>query len=429
MRSAAAVVFTVLVLSGLQRSGLPDLPPPTSNLHTNAAEWPQFRGPDGQGHSSERGLPLEWSETTNVAWKAPVPGRGWSSPVVANGRVWLTSATAVKRDTSLRLMAFDLETGRSVLDVEVFKSPGAMLLNQKNSFASPTPIIDGDRVYVHFGADGTAALTTAGDIVWKTRLYYESQHGNGGSPELAGDLLIVNCDGFDQAFVIALDKKTGKTRWKTDRREPHSQAYSTPLLIRAGERDEVVSVGAFNAAAYDPQNGREIWHVSYPDGFSNVPRPVFGDGLVFIATGFNQPSLLAVRADGRGDVTKTHVVWKLSRGAPLTPSPLLVGDDLYVLSDNGIASCLDARAGTVRWQQRLGHGFSASPVAADGRVYFLDEDGRTVVVKAGSPGEILATNVLDGPALASMAVASHSFIIRTGASLYRIADLRTRALP
>ena len=336
--------------------------------------------------------------------------------------MWLTTATPVKRDTSLRLMAFDVDTGRTTLDMEVFKAAGAMLLNPKNSFASPTPIVEGDRVYVHFGADGTAALSTSGDIVWKTKFYYESQHGNGGSPELVGDLLILNCDGFDQAFVVALDKRTGKTRWRTDRREPHSQAYSTPLLIHTGDRDELVSVGAYTASAYDPQNGKEIWRVGYPDGFSNVPRPVYGDGLVFIATGFNQPTLLAVRPDGKGDITRSGVAWTLSRGAPLTPSPLLVGDELYVISDNGVASCLDARTGAVRWQQRLGNGFSASPVAADGRVYFLDEDGRTTVLKPGASPERLAVNVLEGPALASIGVAARSLFIRTASHLYRIAN-------
>ena len=390
-----------------------------------AEDWPQFRGPGGQGHSTEQGLPIEWSESKNVAWKVPVAGRGWSSPVVSGGRVWLTTAAPVKRDTSLRLMAFDVESGRSVVDVEVFKIRTA-LQNPKNSHASPTPIVDGDRIYVHFGAQGTAALTTAGEVVWKTQLPYESQHGNGGSPELAGDYLIINCDGFDEAFVVALDKKTGKTKWRADRREPHSQAYSTPLAIQAADRQQVVSVGAFNAVAYDPQNGREIWRVAYPEGFSNVPRPVYGDGLVFIATGFNQPSLLAVRPDGKGDVTRSHVAWKLTRGAPLTPSPIVVGDELYLVSDNGIASCLDARTGAVRWQQRLGNSFSASPVLADGRLYFLDEDGRTIVLKPGPEAQPLAVNVLEGPALASMAVAAKSFFIRTATHLYRIASPASR---
>ena len=384
-------------------------------------DWPQFRGPDGQGHAEGQGFPLEWSETKGVAWKVPVPGRGWSSPVVAGGRVWLTTATDAGRDTSLRLMSFDLDSGRTALDVEVFRMRGA-LLNSKNSHASPTPIVSGDRVYVHFGAQGTAAVSTSGDLVWKTRLSYESQHGNGGSPALAGDLLIVNCDGFDEAFVAAVDVRTGKTRWRTPRPEPHSQAYSTPLAIDVAGQTQVVSVGAFNAFAYDPQTGKEIWRVGYPEGFSNVPRPVYGAGLVFISTGFNQPSLLAIRPDGKGDVTKTHVAWKLSRGAPLTPSPILAGDELYIVSDNGIASCLDARTGAVHWQQRLGNSFSASPVLADGRIYFLDEDGRTTVIAPGTTFRPLAANVLDGPALASMAVAAHSFILRTATHLYRITE-------
>jgi outer membrane protein assembly factor BamB len=386
-----------------------------------AADWPQFRGPGGQGHSAETGLPVEWSESKNVAWKVPVPGRGWSSPVVSRSRVWLTTATTVQRETSLRLLAFEVESGRQAVDVEVFRFRGTELANAKNSHASPTPIVDGDRVYVHFGARGTAAVSTSGTILWKARLEYQSQHGNGGSPELAGDLLIVNCDGFDQAFVAALDKMTGKVRWRRDRQAPHSQAYSTPLAIRAGDRDQVVSVGAFAASALDLQNGKEIWRVSYPDGFSNVPRPVYGAGLVFIATGFNQPSLLAVRPDGTGDVTRSHVAWKLSRGAPLTPSPILAGDALYVVTDNGIASAIEARTGAVRWQARLGNSFSASPVFADGRLYFLDEDGRTTVMRPGTDPTPLAVNTLDGGTLASMAVSDRSFFIRSATHLYRIA--------
>lgn len=387
----------------------------------SAADWPQFRGPGGQGHSVESGLPVEWSESRNVVWKVPVPGRGWSSPVVSGSRVWVTTATTVERETSLRLMAFEVGDGRQALDVEVFRFRGTELQNAKNSHASPTPIVEGDRVYVHFGARGTAAVSTSGTILWKARLDYESQHGNGGSPELAGDLLILNCDGFDQAFVAALDKMTGKVRWRRERREPHSQAYSTPLAIRVGDRDQVVSVGAFTASGLDLQTGKEIWRVSYPDGYSNVPRPVYGAGLVFIATGFNQPSLLAVRPDGTGDVTRSHVAWKLSRGAPLTPSPILVGGTLYIVSDNGIASAVDAQTGEVRWQGRLGNSFSASPVLADGRLYFLDEDGRTTVLQPGTNPTPLAVNTLDGGTLASMAVSARSFFIRSASHLYRLA--------
>jgi outer membrane protein assembly factor BamB len=386
-----------------------------------AEDWPQFRGPTGQGQSVERGLPVEWSESHNVRWKTPVPGRGWSSPVVAAGRVWLTTAVTSRSGASLRAVAFDVETGREVVNVEVFHTRNAELLNAKNSHASPTPIVDTDRVYVHFGADGTAALTTTGDIVWKTRLAYQSQHGNGGSPVLFGDLLIMSCDGSDDAFVVALDRQTGKVRWKAPRRHPFDQAYSTPLVIQVGGRDQVVSIGAFRAAAYDPHSGREIWRVSYGDGFSNVPRPVFGHGLVYIATGFQQPSLLAVRADGAGDVTTTHVAWTLRRGAPLTPSPLLAGDELYVVNDGGIATCLDARSGATHWVQRLGGGgYSASPVLADGRIYFLSEGGVGTVIAPGKEFRKLATNTLEGETLASMAVSAASIFIRSDSHLYRI---------
>jgi outer membrane protein assembly factor BamB len=385
----------------------------------SAEDWPEFRGPTAQGHSTERGLPLEWSESRNVIWKARVPGLGWSSPVVAGGRVWVTSAIK-ERGGSLRALAFDLETGRELVNAEVFRTKSADPLNAKNSLASPTPVVEGDRVYVHFGADGTAALTASGETVWKMRLPYESQHGSGGSPVLYGDLLIFSADGSDRAFVIALEKQTGKTRWKTLRRQPSDQAYSTPLVIRVGDRDEIVSVGAFRAAAYEPESGKEIWRVGYGDGFSNVPRPVYGHGLVYIATGFQQPSLIAVRPDGTGDVTRTHVAWTLRRGAPLTPSPLLVGDELYIVNDGGIVSCLDATTGETRWQHRLDGNFSASPVFADGRIYFLSEEGVATVILPGKEFRMLATSRLDGATLASMAVSAGSIFIRTDTHLYRI---------
>jgi outer membrane protein assembly factor BamB len=385
----------------------------------SAEDWPEFRGPTGQGHSSERGVPLEWGESRNVLWKTPVPGLGWSSPVVAGGRVWLTTATK-ERGASLRVLAFDVETGREVVNAEVFRTRSAEPTNPKNSLASPTPIVEPDRVYVHFGAEGTAALTTTGEVVWKTRLPYESQHGNGGSPVLYNDMLIVSCDGSDEAFVVALDKHTGKVRWKTRRRQPWDQAYSTPLVIRVGEQDQVISAGAYRAGAYDPVSGKELWRVSYNDGFSNVPRPVFGHGLVYIATGFQQPTLLAVRPEGNGDVTKTHVAWTLRRGAPLTPSPLIVGDELYIVNDTGIASCLDAVTGATHWQARLGGNFSASPVFADGRIYFLSEEGVATVIAPGKEFRKLATNQLDGATLASMAVSGGSIFVRAGNHLYRI---------
>jgi outer membrane protein assembly factor BamB len=392
-----------------------------------AEDWPQFRGPGGQGTSTETGQPLQWSEAKNVAWKVPVAGRGWSSPVVVGDRVWVTTAVD-EGDVSLRALAFDVETGRQVVNTEVFRKRRSLLPNMKNSWASPTPIIDGDRVYVHFGAEGTAALTTTGEVVWKVQFRYESQHGGGGSPTLYGDLLIFSCDGSDTAFVVALDKQTGKVRWKTPRRQPADQAYSTPLIIRVGDHDQLISVGAFRAAAYDPESGHEIWRVSYDDGFSNVPRPVFGHGLVYISTGFQEPSLLAVRVDGSGDVTRSHIAWKLARSAPHTPSPLLVGDLLYVVSDVGVASCLDARTGDLRWRQRLEGNYSASPVFADGRIYFQSEEGLTTVITPGLRFVQVAASEIDGATLASMAVSHGSFFLRTGTHLYRINEA-THALP
>ena len=403
----------------------------------HAEDWPQFRGPTGQGHSSERSIPLDWSDTRNVVWKAQVPGTGWSSPVVADGRVWLTSSIAPDAsgratDASLRVLAFDAETGRPLVNKEVFHIKSAGLINSKNSRASPTPIVEGDRVYVHFGTDGTAALTTAGDIAWTTQLEYASQHGNGGSPVLYDDLLVLSCDGADTAFVVALDKRTGKVRWKTPRRRPYDQAYSTPLVIRVGDKDQIVSVGAYRTAAYDPKNGDEIWRASYParfpDGFSNVMRPVYGHGMVFVSAGFNDAWMLAVRVDGTGDVTKTHIAWTLHQGAPLTPSPLLVGDQLYIVNDSGIAACLDAKTGTTIWRQRLRGAFSASPTFADGRIYFLSEEGEATAIAPGIEFRQLATSQLDGTTLASMAISSGSIFIRTGTHLYRIAQPKSAQL-
>ena len=380
-----------------------------------AENWPEFRGLTGQGHSGERGLPLTWSETENVAWKVPIPGRGWSSPVLIDDQIWLT--TAMDDGRSLRAICLNRDTGRIVHNVEVFQltDPGAV--HQKNTHASPTPILEGDRVYLHFGSHGTACITRSGQIVWKTQeLKYYHRHGPGGSPVVYGDLLIVSCDGYDIQFVVALDKQTGKIRWKSPRKG--YQAYTTPLTIQVQGKDQLISPGAHRAVAYEPLTGKEVWSVRYGDGYSNVPRPVFGHGLVFICSGFEQAELLAVRPDGRGDVTDSHVAWSVKRAVPLTPSPLLVGEELYLVSDNGIASCLDAKSGKTHWQQRLGGNHSASPIFAEGRIYFLNEEGGSVVIEPGKEFKKLATNQLDGQTLASMAVSGRAIFVRSSSHLY-----------
>jgi len=384
-----------------------------------AEDWPEFRGPTGQGISDERGLPLTWSETKNVKWKTAIPGKGWSSPAILGERVWLTTAT--DEGKSLRAICVDRNTGAITQNVEVFRLKNLGPMSPKNSLASPTPVLEGDRVYLHFGAHGTACITQTGEIVWKTRLEYDNgQHGPGGSPVLYDNLLIVSCDGLDVQYVVAIDKLTGKTKWKKVREG--YQAYTTPLILRLPAGDQVVSPGAFRAVAYEPRTGKEIWQVKYGDGFSNVPRPVFGNGLVFICTGFQEPSLMAVRVDGRGDVTKKQVAWTLKRGAPLTPSPLLVGDELYMITDNGIATCVDAATGKEHWKARVGGNHSASPTYADGRIYFLSEEGESVVIAPGKELKVLAKNELNGETLASMAVSGGSIFIRSRTHLYRLSN-------
>ena len=382
-----------------------------------AQDWPEFRGPTGQGVSDERGLPLTWSETSNVKWKTAIPGKGWSSPAILGDRIWLTAAT--EDGKSLRAICVDRKTGAITQNVEVFRLKNLGPMSPKNSLASPTPVLEGDRVYLHFGAHGTACINQTGEIVWKTRLDYDNgQHGPGGSPVLYEDLLIVSCDGNDYQFVTALDKLTGKTKWKKLREG--DQAYTTPLVVRLPAGDQVISPGAFRAVAYEPRTGREIWHLTYGDGFSNVPRPVYGNGLAFICTGFQEPSLLAVRVAGRGDVTRKEVMWTLKRGAPLTPSPLLVGEELYMVTDNGIATCVDAATGKEHWKARVGGNHSASPIYADGRIYFLSEEGESVVIAPGKEFKILAKNELNGETLASMAVSGGSIFVRSRTHLYRL---------
>ncbi|HEX7898747.1 MAG TPA: PQQ-binding-like beta-propeller repeat protein [Planctomycetota bacterium] len=378
-------------------------------------EWPQFRGPDGQGHAEVKTLPLKWSETS-AAWKTPIPGLGWSSPVVADGQVWITTATDDGK--SLRAVCVDATSGKLLKDVEVFKLPAAGRVHQKNSHASPTPILEDGLVYVHFGPHGTACLRTDGTVVWKQQIKYGPVHGPGGSPVLWKDLLVFSCDGGDVQFVIALDKKTGTQKWRTSR-PPNDYAkkfaFSTPLVVDG----LAISPGASAVTAYEA-NGKPVWTVRYAEGYSVVPRPVFGHGLIFIATGYDKPTLIAVRADGKGDVTDTHVAWKLERGAPHNPSPLLIGDELYIVSDNGVAACLDAKTGKEHWRERLGGNYSASPLHAAGRIYFQDENGLTTVVKPGRAFEKLASNQLPGRTLASPAAIEGALFLRTDKQLYRI---------
>lgn len=385
--------------------------------HLAAADWPQFRGPGGDGHSAEARAPLEWSDEKNIAWRTPVPGLGWSSPVLLAGKLWLT--TALENGKSLRALCLDARTGKLDLDVEVFHIDNPGKVHNKNSHASPTPILEPDRVYVHFGAHGTACLDDKGKVLWQRQLKYAHGHGPAGSPLAHGDVLFITCDGTDEQFVIALEKKTGAVRWRTDRQG--RMAYSTPLVIHFAGRDQLITTGGGAFVAYDSVTGTELWRTRH-DGYSLVPKPVFGQGLLFLCSGYDEPTLQAVRPDGQGDVTRTHVVWTLKRRAPLNPSPLLVDGQLYIVSDDGIASALDPGTGATLWQERLGGAYSASPIFAAGRIYFLSEEGLTTVVEPGKKPRKLRVNEVAGRTLASLAVADGAIYLRTDKDIIKISD-------
>jgi outer membrane protein assembly factor BamB len=395
-------------------------------LTLTAADWPQFRGPAGDGHADGSNPPTEWGAAKNLAWRKEVPGLGWSSPVVAAGKVYLTTAVpAGKGDHSLRALCLDAKTGETVWDKEVFRLDGkkAPPIHQKNSHASPTPVIDGEHLFVHFGHAGTACLSARdGGRVWAQQgLSYSPVHGAGGSPVLAGDRLVYCIDGLDKQVVVGLDRKTGKVAWQTPRKVAAAKpfSFSTPLVVTAGGREQVIAAGSNVVMALDPKTGQELWRVRF-EGYSVVPRPVFGNGLVYLSTGYDSPVLYAVRPDGTGDVTKTHVAWTAKKGIPRNASPLLVGDALYLASDDGLLTCLDAKTGRQRYSERAGKAFSASPVYAGGHIYLIDEEGLASVVKPGEAFDVVAQNRMGERALASPAADGDALLLRTEKALYRV---------
>ncbi|MCY3018406.1 MAG: PQQ-binding-like beta-propeller repeat protein [Planctomycetota bacterium] len=390
-----------------------------------ADEWPQFRGPTGQGHSDAKGVPLTWSEKENVKWKTPIPGEGWSSPVISGGQVWMT--TAPPDGKSRHAIGVDLESGKILHDVEVFQVEAPQKKNAVNSHASPSPVIEGNRLYVHFGSDGTACLDTqTAKVLWQVRTFkLDHMEGAGGSPMLYKDKLIFCCDGTDVQYLVALKKETGELAWKTDRSHkitnppPMRKAFSTPLVIQLDGQDQLIAPGAEYLYAYEPDTGKELWFVHYP-GFSNVPRPVHGCGLLFVGTGFMRPEVWAVKPGGQGDMTATNVVWKMKTQGPLVPTPVLVGERLYVVSDTGSLACLEARTGKEIWRQNLGGEFSASPLCVDGRIYYFDRAGLCTVIEPGDTFKVLAKNTLESGCMASAAVAGKALIVRTKKALYRL---------
>ncbi len=390
--------------------------------------WPEFRGGTAQGIATATGLPTEWSADKGIVWKADIAGRAWSSPILAKGKIFLTTAItpADAGPTSLRVLALDAAKGNVVWDNEVLTvaDTTSLAMHGKNSQASPTPLFEAGRIYAHFGHHGTACLDEAGKVLWtSTENPYSPVHGTGGSPVLVNDLLIYNAEGKENPVIIALDKATGKTRWKVARASEAMKKFSfcTPLVITVRGQKQIISPGSGVVYALKPEDGSIIWSVRYGQGYSVVPRPVFAHGLIFLSSGFDKPVALAIHPDGKGDVTDSHVAWTFSKNVPRNASMCVIGYELYMLDDGGILSCLDAKTGAVHWQERVLGPCSASLLVGDGHLYAADEKGTTVVVQPGKTFKLLATNNLNEKTLATPAVCGSDLLIRTESRLYRVA--------
>ena len=412
--------------------------------HADAGQdWPQFRGPHGDGTSAARNVPLTWSESNNIAWKVAVPGRGRSSPVVIGDRVWLTTAleqgvirTNIKSDdmqtaehVTLQAVGLDAKQGKELWRTTLFEVDKPAPVHWLNSWATPSPVIEKGQLYCDFGTFGTACLDARdGKILWQTCLPLDHQVGPGSSPVLWRDLLVLVRDGRDAQYVAALDTQTGRTVWKTDRppidtsKGDLKKCFTTPLLIASGKGTQLLSPGARWVVSYDPDTGKELWRQRHGEGFSIGSCPVFSHGLAIFSTGCMRPQFLAVNIDGTGEIPATNVVWRITQQVPVMSSPVVSGEEMYWVSDDGMASCADPRTGEIYWQKRAGGRTFASPLYAEGRVYFFAQDGKTTVIRAGRQFEKLAENQLQGPVVATPAIVDGTIYLRTDTHLYRIQD-------
>lgn len=400
------------------------------NSNPAFANWPDWRGPTGDGRSDATHLPLTWSETENIVWKTPIHDSGYSTPVVWGDRIWLTTATEDGR--TLYAVCIDLKTGGVVHDIEVFRPKEPQRKHDNNTYATPSAAVEEGRVYVHFGAHGTACLDSkTGQLLWqRTDLNCDHVEGPASSPVLYDDLLILTLEGVDVQFITALDKNTGNTVWRYDRPEElyepgkswsFYKSYQTPVLVEVDGQTQLVSNGALLVTGHEPKTGKEIWRVRYGID-QTISRIVSGEGLFFVNTGGfpGQQQLWAVRQGGHGDVTDTHVVWKMTEDAPFESSPVLVDDLLYTVSDGGVLICTEALTGKTVWKEYLHGRHGASLLYADGRIYVSSKTGKTTVIEPGRTFRKLAVNQLDGEFWASPAVAGNSLLLRTRTHLYRV---------
>ncbi len=402
-------------------------------LHSQAEEWREFRGPDGTGHYTGKAVPTEWGPTTNVTWKIELPGEGWSSPILVEGKLYLTNAVPVKpgsKDLNLNLLCVDAQSGKLNWTKTVFLESAltAPSIHKKNSHASPTPVSDGTYVVVHYGHMGTACYKLDGTQVWATQKYaYTPQHGNGGSPILVDGQVVFSCDGTDYQYVVALDLKTGAERWKTDRNSTAGFKFSfaTAQLIEHNGTRQVISAASDFVASYDPKSGKELWRVDYPKpGWSVITRPVYGHGLVFISSGYVNQHLLAIDPSGQGNTTKTNIKWMYKKHAPNTPTPLLVGEELYSVSDSGTLVCFDAKTGKVYWEERVkGGAYSSSPTLMNGLIYMTSENGTGLVIEPSKEElKVLHESSMKEKTFATFLPHDGALYLRTESALFKFED-------
>lgn len=388
--------------------------------------WPCFRGPTHDGQSDSTGLPTEWSETNNIAWKAEIHGRAWSSPVVWGNQVWIQTAPPDGKE--MWLLCLDRETGKILRDDKLFDVEKPQEIHVTNTHASSTPVIEAGRIYAHFGAYGTACVETdTGKVLWKrSDLSCNHWRGAGSSPVRFGNLLIMHFDGYDQQYAIALNKDTGDTVWKKPRDYDfgtddgdQKKAYCTPLIIEAAGKTQLISTAAKAILSLNPLTGDEYWRIQFKN-HSGTGMPLWGHGRLYLNTGFGKADLLAVKPDGKDDVSKSHVIWTSSKSIGAKPSQILVDDLIFNVEDKGIASCIDAETGKEVWSKRLAGEFSSSIAYGDGKLYFCNHDGSTWVLAPAREYRELAVNKLDKGFRATPAIAGKSLFLRSEMHLYRI---------
>ena len=396
--------------------------------------WTQFRGTLLNGISEEKNLPVEWDDSTNVIWETRIEGKGWSSPVVYGDQIWVTTATTDGK--KMFAVCVDFKTGNLLYNILLFSQDTIYKKHSVNTYATPTPCIEKGRVYLNFGSSGTACVSTEnGLVLWKRDdLKCEHLQGPGSSPFLYKDLLILHFEGTLEQYIVALNKFDGKTIWRTDRPAVYydplgpvgKKAYSTPIVINLGGRDILISNGAAVSMAYDVTTGLEIWLIPQGED-STIAMPITENGIVYFYTSCVTPAvgeryieLLAVDPSGSGDVSKSHVLWRIKSPIAQLLTPLIKSGVIYTIDTRNNLFGIDAKTGNLLFTKKLNSKYNSSPVYADGKVYFTSVKGETLVLKAGRALEILAQNSLSGEVYATPAIAKSSMIIRTATSLYRL---------